>query len=705
MDTDLRRFESYFFQPSNPDQVPLAGAVVYPTRQGASSTETVVFNEQEEHAVAVADAGYIQPGDLLFTDTDTSVQLSVVSVSANRQSLTLQNYGGFTTVTAGARLRPANAPPAIYKDPRGVVPASAVTVDAAGYATFFTAAPIVDLSVIGGGGGLASPLLLTNRACRRERGADSWRNVLDYPSIQAAIDSLPEVGGTVFIPAGTYDLNATLYTPCDRPCHLLGEGSSRTGTKGTVLRWTVNTGMLRVRGDGSSVRGLTLRMLAAGVASAEHEGCGVFVGRRNVVDAHPHPTTSPTATEYVKGGQSPQYRIDLEDLVVMDAPGWGLSIPGFLEQSDGEPEHGLVRPDVGQGGGTLAFWISVNRVQLVRSRKYGALFTGGGCTTIRFTGGACLEQGVGQVTESTCYAHLRGTVQPVFRDWIFEGASPAGDATGLTKPWVRLHGCESASFETCWFENDPHWVGQDTVEYEPQYFIHLTGANRSVTLRQPHMVRADKNKGKLHCLYAAQGGVEGLYIDQPYAISSTVLVSEPEADHFVPIDQRAIALNGEHDPQLATNHDVFVRGAGIARNIEVLGGLGQEIVTLPLTYASIPVSASVSNRQTLRAPLSTKDERRNGRPDTDAMLAQSGALAMEELAPGTLDSRALLFCSGGETRWRLGNNLPALSTTQRNARGGWVTGDLILNTIYPRVEVFDGSGWRAVSGILPEPEE
>lgn len=59
MDTDLRRFESYFFKPSDPGQVPLTGAVVYPTREGATVTEMVIFNEQEEHDVAVADAGYI----------------------------------------------------------------------------------------------------------------------------------------------------------------------------------------------------------------------------------------------------------------------------------------------------------------------------------------------------------------------------------------------------------------------------------------------------------------------------------------------------------------------------------------------------------------------------------------------------------------------------------------------------------------------
>ena len=42
--------------------------------------------------------------------------------------------------------------------------------------------------------------------------------------IQALIDSLPPWGGTIYIPAGTYDMGWTpLYTPCDRPVHLVGE--------------------------------------------------------------------------------------------------------------------------------------------------------------------------------------------------------------------------------------------------------------------------------------------------------------------------------------------------------------------------------------------------------------------------------------------------------------------------------------------------
>ena len=87
MDTELRRFESYFFMPKSPGdatQVPVTGAVLYPTRQGASVTTSVTFNEQEELDVTVVDAGLIRAGDVLFMDLDTDVQLSVVAVSADR---------------------------------------------------------------------------------------------------------------------------------------------------------------------------------------------------------------------------------------------------------------------------------------------------------------------------------------------------------------------------------------------------------------------------------------------------------------------------------------------------------------------------------------------------------------------------------------------------------------------------------------------
>jgi len=48
------------------------------------------------------------------------------------------------------------------------------------------------------------------------------RNAADYPSIQDAIDSLPPIGGTVLIPAGTYIIS----TPIIVPSHvvLIGEG-------------------------------------------------------------------------------------------------------------------------------------------------------------------------------------------------------------------------------------------------------------------------------------------------------------------------------------------------------------------------------------------------------------------------------------------------------------------------------------------------
>lgn len=595
MDTELRRFESYFFQAksqNDPAQVPLSGALLTPTRQGATVLSSVDFYEQEVHDVTVADAGLVRVGDTLFTNFDTNVELLVVEISASRQSLTLQNLGGYISVSAGARLRPANDLPTLYGDPRGVqvLSGGTATVNSAGFGYFYTPTTLVDVTATGGG--LSSPRLYADKRCGWLRGAESWRNANDYPSIQAAIDSLPEVGGTVFIPAGFHDLSETLYTPCDRPCHLVGEGSSRTGVKGTVLRWTGNTGMLRLRGDDSSVRGLTLRMMASGTASSEHEGYGIFVGRRDITDAHPHPGTSPTQTEYTKGGSTPLYRSTLEDVVVLDAPGWGLTIPGYLEQSDAQPEYALVRPDVGLGGGTLSFWIDVTRVQLVRSRKYGALFTGGGCTTLRFRSGALLQQGVGQTIDSTCYAHLRGTVMPVFRDWIFEGCGPAGDATGLTRPWVVVHGCESVSFESCWFENDPHFDAQgQLVEYDPQYFLHLRSTNRSVTLRQLHLVRAGENKGMLRCLYCADDGVEAMSIEQPYAISTTPLTQD-SAGRRTYRDSQAFVLNGNASPVDGNGH-ISVRSAGVAHDVS--GQVGASWVSIPLRYASVPSSANVSD--------------------------------------------------------------------------------------------------------------
>src|SRR5438132_673393 len=56
----------------------------------------------------------------------------------------------------------------------------------------------------------------------------------NYLTLQAAVDDLPADGGTVFIPAGTYNRNTSpsfippLKLPKDKPVRLLGEGKYAT---------------------------------------------------------------------------------------------------------------------------------------------------------------------------------------------------------------------------------------------------------------------------------------------------------------------------------------------------------------------------------------------------------------------------------------------------------------------------------------------
>ena len=251
----------------------------------------------------------------------------------------------------GERLR-MTQPIQIYADSGSQSqPLSSVTVDSAGGVSFYSAETLFDYEVTGTSAGSAAGFYPD--AFGGGAPGTSWLNARSFPSIQAAIDALPPWGGTVFLPAGLYSLTETLYTPCDRPCHLLGEGRHDNPIFGTVLQWSTNVGMLRVRGDFSTVRGMTLRNTSGGAAAREDQGYGIAIGRRGVVDAHPHPepVTNTAATENARGRHAPTHSILIEDVAIEAAPGWGILISGLGKLSDETTsEYDVVQPSSTEGG-------------------------------------------------------------------------------------------------------------------------------------------------------------------------------------------------------------------------------------------------------------------------------------------------------------------------------------------------------------------
>ena len=692
-DLELRRYETYLYKPksgSDDAQIPLAGATLAVTRQGASvRTESELIYEQETAQVEVHDCGLIVVGDNLMRDFDDTVDLSVLSIASDRRSMMVQNVGGGAVQLAvGERLRPTTGHPSLYKDPRAKQSLATPTVDSLGYVWFFTPATTVDFVV--SGGGLASPRMYTDKPVGWRREGETWRNVNDYASIQAAIDSLPAEGGTVYIPAGEYTLTQTLYTPCDRPCHIVGEGAQMDAGPSTVLRWTTNTGMVRMRGDHSSLRGVSLRMDASGDASSEDQGYGVFIGRRGITDAHPHPGTSTTATEHAKYGNAPLKGMLIEDVHIFSSPGWGVTIPGFGEDSQGNAEAGRVTTAAQQ---TLSFWVDVRRVRVTGSRKYGALFTGGGCTTLFFDNCAFLHVGDEGNFATRFYAYLRKTVGAIFRNTTFEGASPpepSGENAPPFNPWVRLVGCQSTTFETCWFENDPHYSGSTSVNYEPQYFIHLAAvvdvpANQGVSVLRVHFARGGSNAGLLKLIYCDASGVVGVHVESPLVISNTPVIS---ADEF--IDALPIALNGSANTN--TNAAFTIVGNGM-----IWDGTPHSLLV-----ATMPRKSTMLGRDTVKLPVSTLTEIQPGGGPGGGMLRQDGSMAIVELGLGGSSPAAgalMTYWGGRDVGWRLSNACPVLTTSERDARTTWVNGEMIINSTTDKLELRYGGIWINIKSL------
>ncbi len=691
-DLELRRYETYLFKPksgSDDAQIPLTGATLAVTRQGATVRTQATLYEQDTTTVDVHDCGLIEVGEVLLANFDDAIELLVVSIAPDRRSMQLQNIGGFTALAVGDRLRPTTGHPALFKDPRGQQALSTPTVDSLGYVWFFTGTKTVDFVV--SGGGLSSPRMYTDKPVGWRREGETWRNVNDYASIQAAIDSLPAEGGTVFIPAGEYTLTQTLYTPCDRPCHIVGEGAQMEARPSTVLRWTTNTGMVRMRGDHSSLRMVSLRMDASGDASSEDQGYGVFIGRRAITDAHPHPGTSTTATEHAKYGNAPLKGMLIEDVHILDSPGWGVTIPGFGETSSLVGTPPAPQPEPGRvDNETLSFWVDLRRVRVTGSRKYGALFTGGGCTTLFFDNCAFLHVGDQGNFATRFYAYLRKTVGAIFRNTTFEGYSPPAPTSGFN-PWVRLVGCQSTTFETCWFENDPQPNATGLSHYWPQYFIHVAAvegvpANQSVNLVRLHMARGGGNNGGLlKLIHCDAGGVSGFCLESPFVFSTTSVLANEEY-----IDSTPIVLNGAANTN--ANAALVILGNGL-----VWDGSPHS-----LAIATTPHKSTLIGPDAIKLPVSDLNELQTGGAPGGAMLRQNGSMAMVQLALGGSSPAAaalMSFWGGRDSGWRLANTCPVLTSSERDAREDWVNGEMIINSTTEHLEIRYGGSWVSLKDL------
>jgi len=659
--------------------LPASGATVQLFRRTVA-TAAVEVAEHETVTVPVADSSGFQIGENVRALGGPDRDFSVRSVGTNSLQLDYVGVSEFT-LAVGERIRSLD-PLTVYANESGTgIPATSLTVDSVGSVTGFIELVHFDYEVSDAPAGSAAGYYLDGHS-GGGGPALATLNVHDFASIQAAIDALPPWGGTVFIPAGNHQLTETLYLPCDRPCHLVGELAHDHVARGTVLEWTTNVGMLRVRGDFSSVRNLKLRNTSFGQATREDEGYGIAIGRRDRIDAHPHPepTTATPATEYARGEIRPLYSVLIEDVVISDSPGWGIHIPGVgLLSDEATEEYDRVLGSKTEGAGTLSFGLQFKRVRVHNSRRHGGLFIGSGCTTVSFEECDFLHQGAGEVPNSTYYAYLAGCDQPSFERCVFEGFS------STDKAWVRLFGTSDAVFDACLFENDP----PPPTALPPTYFLQLKGVGgtpcRGGAIRHCRFVRGANCAGHMNVVKLEQGGSAGFH----FVGSGGVSVDEAW-------DSNANQFRGlpHFDLGAESNTGIVVTGAPLFRD---------NATTRQLQIANPPRAASISTRSHARMPASTTSQLFSASFDDPAIRLEGNLVLNADLGSGNPGVACPMYRLGGTDqapKWRLVNNAPTLTEAQRDARTNWVQGDVILMVPASgplQLQVRLDSGWKTVT--------
>lgn len=208
-------------------QVPVAvssGIKVY--KQGATVTTTgpTTIAGGGGTTISVRNSGGLIVGDTVqkgSSGTNTATVGAVVSPT----SVTLVAASGTLSVSIGDRLVVTTDRPTLYTEASGSVAVGSSNVDtnAAGLGTFYTPTPRVD--IIYSGTGITTATEYDVEAGYLE--PNPWIDIRAYGnSITRAIAALPN-GGTIYMPAGTYEITGTV-TINTGGIHLLGDTSGVT---------------------------------------------------------------------------------------------------------------------------------------------------------------------------------------------------------------------------------------------------------------------------------------------------------------------------------------------------------------------------------------------------------------------------------------------------------------------------------------------
>jgi len=625
-------------------------------------------------AVTVLTGGMIEVGDTVWLNGDSTLTMTCTAVSSTTVTLN-STTGSSIPVVSLDRLVPTTTRPVLYQDPFAdteVTPTnSQIVLDSSGEGVFYCAEAVVDCQISGTG-------LTTEWVWDVDCGADDSGyptiNVNEFldedDPIQAAIDTVPAGGARVVVPMGTWTRSTPLYLPCDRPMILEGElgtdGFTGGNNYGTRILNTANTNGILVRGNFQEVKNLLYQNTSGGAAAAEKSGFGIRIGRRDVVDPHPHPGTSATDTEYTKGATGAQRNVRLENTVVINAPGWGLYIPGAGNQSDGATAE-----EEAIAASTISFWVDLDRVYIHQSKKYGACFVGANNTTITMSACKFMHQGCddgGSASNFDSYYLYNGGAQnlTLTNNTTFEGLSPD------TYPWVVHRDAQNTVMDNCWFEDDR----TNASSKDPTYFVDMVGTNRGGYFGKNFFVRGSGCNGYMRIFRANGTAFENFVFGPNFGLSG----SATHSANAYP--------NGTYSPDLA----MFDIAAGSARwiTVESQGYYYDSARTThyPFYWDNL-ASGSVSGHfaDSWRMPGGS------GKP-TGVMGVQNGAVYMDWAYQGVASLGQLLYYWGGTNPgYRQVNNVPLMTTAQRNA-GTFIAGDLawITDGSGPRLEMCSVSG-------------
>jgi hypothetical protein len=120
---------------------------------------------------------------------------------------------------------------------------------------------------------------------------------------------------------------------------------------------------------------------------------------------------------------------------------------------------------------------------------------------------------------------------------------------------------------------------------------------------------------------------------------------------------------------------------------------------LPIQIANLPREASAFGRTLNRLPGTTDLEL--SAVEVRKLARQNGNLVMNWALSqdGSEIGNAMYYWGGAHDGWRLFNNAPTLSSAQRDARSGWVQGDIIYNSdsTVQALQVWIGTTWKTIA--------